>query len=95
MENETVFYVLGLGLTAMAIVVAFIGLRMKNFPPSKPVLFAGVLGFMLVVGGTATFAWRGAEDEQAHRDAEIAAGELPSPEEVREEMITAIAGVRG
>ena len=89
MEPETVFYIVGLSLTALALVVSFIGLRMEKFPPSKGVLAGVVAVFVVLVGASMTFAWKGAEEEQEHRNAEIAAGELPSPAEVMEEMATA------
>jgi len=53
------------------------------------VLLAGVAAFALLVGGTAAFALRSAEDEQEHRDELIAAGELPSPEDAQQELIDA------
>lgn len=89
MEPETVFYIVGLSLTALALVVSFIGLRMEKFPPSKGVLAGVVALFVVLVGASMTFAWKGAEEEQENRNAEIAAGELPSPAEVMEEMAAA------
>ena len=91
MEAETVFIILGLSLTALALIVSFLGLRTENFPPSRGALLAGVGVFVVVIGFAAVFAWTGAEDEQEHRDEEIAAGELPSPAEVMDEMETASA----
>jgi mono/diheme cytochrome c family protein len=85
MSDETVFYVLGLTLTAVALVVSFIGVRSHRFPPSRPVLIGGIALFCVLIGGTAAFAWLSAEEEQSHRNEEIAAGELPSPAEVVEE----------
>ena len=86
MDDQTVFYVLGIGLTCLALIVSFLGLRMEKFPPSRGALLGGIAVFVLVVGGTTSYAWLSAEDEQAHRDEEIAAGELPSPAEVVDEM---------
>jgi mono/diheme cytochrome c family protein len=91
MESETVFYVLGIGLTLAALVVSFVGLRFEGFPKSRPLL-AGVIGvFAALVLGSAAFAWMAAEDEQEHRDQEIAAGHLPSPQEVTDEMAASTA----
>ena len=70
--NETLFYVLGITLTVMALLVAFVGLRLENFPSSKALMGGVVAVFAFFVIGTAVFAWRNGEDEQAHRDAELA-----------------------
>ena len=80
MDNDTVFYVLGIGLVVAALVVAFVGIRFERFPTSRPLLVGGTLVFAALVVATTTFAWRNAEDEQEHRDAEIAAGEEAAPE---------------
>lgn len=70
--NETLFFVFGISLTALALVVSFIGLKVESFPATK-VLMGGVVAiFAFFVIGTAVFGWRSAEDEQAHRDAELA-----------------------
>lgn len=82
MDAETLFYILGISLTAMALVISFVGIRLESFPPSRPVMLAGVGVFLTVIGATAVFAWEGAEDEQEHRVELIAAGEEPSPAEV-------------
>lgn len=82
MSSETIFIILGLGLTALALIVSFLGLRMEGFPPSRGALLGGVAVFVAVVGATATFAWDSAEEEQTLRDEERAAGELPYPSEI-------------
>ena len=81
MDNDTIFYILGLGLVVAAVAIAFVGLRMEKFPPSRPVLIGGTLLFALLVIATTTFAWRNAEDEQQHRTAELAADEQENVEE--------------
>ena len=86
--NETLFYVLGIALVVIALIVSAIGLRFERFPASKSVLALGIAILVVMVGATATFAWLQAEDEQEHRDEEIAAGELPSPSEVVEAEAT-------
>jgi mono/diheme cytochrome c family protein len=91
MEDQTIFYILGIGLTALALIVSFLGLRMEKFPPSRGALLGGIAVFALIVGGTTTYAWISAEEEQQHRNEEIAAGELPSPAEVMEEMAAGAA----
>ena len=72
MTNETIFYVLGIALTVMALLVAFVGLKFENFPASKALMGGVVAVFAFFVIGTAVFGWRNGEDEQAHRDAELA-----------------------
>jgi mono/diheme cytochrome c family protein len=68
--NETVFYVVGIVLVVAALVVSAVGLRFKDFPASTPLLLGVVAVFAVLVGGTTVFAWRNAEDEEAHREAE-------------------------
>jgi mono/diheme cytochrome c family protein len=89
MSAETAFYILGIALAVTAVVVSFVGLRFKSFPPNRAVLLAGVAVFVLLVGGATTFAWVNAEEEQEHHNEEIAAGEIPSPAEVNEEYAAA------
>jgi cytochrome c551/c552 len=91
MEAETLFIILGLSLTGLALIVAFVGLRIESFPPTRGAMLAGIGIFVVVVGAAAVFAWTGAEDEQEHRDELIAAGEEPSPAEVMAEMEAAAA----
>jgi cytochrome c553 len=86
--NETLFYVLGIALVVIALIVSAIGLRFERFPTSKGVLALGLAILVVMVGATATFAWLQAADEQEHRDEEIAAGEVPSPSEVVEAEAT-------
>ena len=62
--NHTAFFVLGLSLVAIALVVTFIGLRFDKFPASRALLVGGTLAVAVVVGATMVFAWRNAEDEQ-------------------------------
>lgn len=89
MSAETLFFICGLGLAALALIVSFIGLRVQGFPSGRGAL-AGVIGvFVILAGASMTYAWRGAEDEQSNRDEEIAAGELPSPAETMDEMAAA------
>jgi mono/diheme cytochrome c family protein len=70
--NETVFYVLGIALVIVALVVSFAGLRFEKFPPTRGILIGATLAIAVLVGATMTFAWRNAEDEQAHHEAELA-----------------------
>jgi mono/diheme cytochrome c family protein len=70
MSNETVFFILGISLVVVAVVVSFVGLRFQKFPPSGPILAGGILAVAALVVATTTFAWRNASDEKAQRDAE-------------------------
>ena len=79
--NETAFYVVGLALVALALIVSAVGLRMEKFPPSRGVMFGGVALFLGLVVATMAFGWLNAEDEQDHRNEEIAAGHEISPQE--------------
>jgi mono/diheme cytochrome c family protein len=71
--NETVFYVLGLCLVAIALLVSFGGLRFEKFPNSRGLLVAATVAIAALVIATMTFAWRNAADEQEHRETELAA----------------------
>jgi mono/diheme cytochrome c family protein len=70
--NETLFYVLGIGLVVVAVLVAALGLRFEKFPGSKGLLAGATVAFAALVVATAAFAWLNAEDEQEHREAELA-----------------------
>jgi mono/diheme cytochrome c family protein len=71
--NDTVFYVLGIALVVVALVVSFIGLRFDKFPTSRGLLIGGTVAIAALVGATMVFAWRNAADEKHHREAELAA----------------------
>ena len=70
--NETLFYALGIGLVVVAVLVAVIGLRFDKVPASKGLLVLGTAAFAALVVATGAFAWLNAEDEQEHREAELA-----------------------
>ena len=73
--NETLFFVLGLGLVAIALVVSFVGLRFEQLPGlERRCWWAPRSLFAALVVATAAFAWLQAEDEQEHREEELAAG---------------------
>jgi len=80
------FYAFGIALTVMAVVVAFVGMRMESFP-SKPVMIGtlALMGFLVV--GSAAFGVSLAREEHEHREAEIfeyraeQAGEVEEGEE--------------
>lgn len=69
MSNETLFYICGGILAVSAVVVSFVGLKLKNFPgKALPVV---VLWFALFVVGATTFAVLHAQDEQDAKAAEL------------------------
>jgi mono/diheme cytochrome c family protein len=70
--NETLFFVLGISLVVVAVLVAAVGLRFERFPASRGLLAAATVAFATLVVATAAFAWLNAEDEQEHREAELA-----------------------
>jgi len=78
--DETLFYVLGGALVVIALVVSFGGLRFENFPGSRGLLVGATLAVTALVLATMTFAWRNAEDEQEHREAELAEAVAESEE---------------
>jgi plastocyanin len=72
MSSSTVFYLLGGLLVASAVLLAFTGLRREGSFPSRSALI-GVTGlFAALVAATMTVSVLQAEDEQEHREAELA-----------------------
>jgi plastocyanin len=68
-----VFYFAGIGLVIAALVIAYVGIRgAATFPPSRPLLAAGIAVFAVIVGATMAFAIDLSEEEQAHREGELA-----------------------
>jgi mono/diheme cytochrome c family protein len=80
-DNDTIFYILGIGLVLAALTVAFVGVRFDRFPASRGLLIGGTLVFAALVVATTTFAWRNAEDEQQARGDELAAEQQQNLEE--------------
>lgn len=69
MSNETLFYICGVALAVSAIVVSFLGLRIKTFPGRAfPVV---VVWFVALIGGATTFAVLHAKDEEKAKAAEF------------------------
>jgi uncharacterized membrane protein YecN with MAPEG domain len=69
MSNGDLFYVCGIVLAVSAVLVSIVGLRLKNFPGRAAPLVA--LWFVVLVGGSTTFAVLHAKDEQAAKRAEL------------------------
>lgn len=68
MSNETLFFVIGPLLAVSAVVVSFLGLRVKGFPGRfTPLVF---LWFAILVGGTTTFAVLHSKDEEQRKEQE-------------------------
>ena len=80
------FYVFGIALTVMALVLSFIGLRSERFPGSRAVLTAviGVMGALVVA--SCAFAVVLSREEADHRAEEIA--EFNAEQEEAEEAAT-------
>lgn len=82
--EETTFYVLGVALVVIALVLSVTGLRSERFPPSRPALAAAAGVMVLVVIGTTTSAVILAREEQRHRNEEAAAEEQKTETEGEE-----------
>jgi plastocyanin len=77
--EQTLFYVFGIALVVSAVVLSAVGLRNERFPPSRIVLAGVVAYFVVLVGGTTTFAVLNAREEQRKRDAEQAEAAATQP----------------
>jgi plastocyanin len=77
--DHTLFFTLGIALVVSAVVLAAVGLRFESFPPNRLVLAGVVAYFILLVGGTTTFAVLNAADEQQEKEAEQAAATTSTP----------------
>jgi plastocyanin len=69
MSNGDLFYICGIGLAVSAVVISFLGLRVKSFPGKAAPLVA--LWFVVLVGASATFSVLHAQDEEAAKAAEF------------------------
>jgi uncharacterized membrane protein YecN with MAPEG domain len=80
MSNGDLFYVCGIALAVSAVLISFIGLRVKSFPGRAAPIVA--LWFVLLVGASTTFAVLHARDEQKEKKAELSkASEAAESEE--------------
>src|SRR4051794_8775836 len=80
MSNGDLFYVCGGALAVSAVLVSFAGLRIKGFPGKAAPVVA--LGFVLLIGATASFAVLHAQDEEEAKAAEFSEAneEIPKGE---------------
>lgn len=70
--NPELFYWIGGVLAVLAVAVAFLGLREKEFPASRGQMAGTLTVFFLLVLGATTYAVVNARDEQEHRESELA-----------------------
>jgi plastocyanin len=84
--EQTLFYVVGIALVALAAAVSALGLRDHSFPASRGALVAGLGIFVLLVAATTTAAVINARDEQGDREQEEqeAAAEAEAEQETTE-----------
>jgi len=83
MDNELLFYVFGVSTAVSAVLVSFIGLKVKSFPGRALPLV--VLFFAFLVGGTTTFSVLHAQDEEAHKEHEEKQANVVFEDEAAEE----------
>ena len=69
MDNELLFYVFGIAAAVSAVVVSFIGLKVKGFPGRALPLV--IVWFAFLVVGATTFSVLHAQDEEHHKEAEL------------------------
>lgn len=79
MSNETLFFVCGIALAVSAVVVSFIGLRVRSFPGKAGPFVA--LAFAVLIGATTTFAVLHAKDEDKAKAAELTKANEEAEEE--------------
>ena len=69
MDDGTIFYIAGGLLTASAVIVSFLGLKLEKFPGrAGPVV---VLWFIALIGVTTTFAVLHSKHEEVHHEEEV------------------------
>ena len=76
--EETVFFVIGITLVVIAVVVSVIGLRYERFPGSRLTLVAGAALLVVMVAATTTSAVINAREEQRKHNEEAAEQEAGS-----------------
>ncbi len=93
MSNETLFYICGIALAVSAVLVSFVGLRVKSFPGKLGPLVA--LWFVLLVGCSATFAVLHAQDEEKAKAAELTKANEENEEEEADKPESGAEGQAG
>jgi plastocyanin len=86
MSNGDLFYVCGGALAVSAVLVSFAGLRIKSFPGKAAPVVA--LGFVVLIGATASFAVLHAKDEEEAKAAEFS----EANEEITKEEAAPVEG---
>ncbi len=69
MDDGTIFYIAGGLLTASAVIVSFLGLRVKGFPGRLGPIVA--LWFIALIGVTTTFAVLHSKHEEVPHEEEV------------------------
>jgi plastocyanin len=82
--EQTAFFVIGIALVVIALVVSVVGLRYERFPGSRLTLAAGAGVLVLMVGATTTTAVINAREEQKEHNEEAAAEEAETETEATE-----------
>jgi plastocyanin len=83
--EETVFFVIGITLVVIAVVVSVIGLRYERFPGSRLTLVAGAALLVVMVAATTTSAVINAREEQRKHNEEAAEQEQETATEATDE----------
>ena len=73
--EETAFFVIGIALVVIAVVVSVIGLRYERYPGSRLTLVGGAALLVVLVAATTTSAVINAREEQRKHNEEAAAEE--------------------
>jgi len=69
MDYDTIFYIVGAILAAIAVITSFVGLRSEKFPGrATPVV---ILAFVALVGATTTYSVLNGQEEEEHRAHEL------------------------
>ena len=82
--EQTAFFVIGIALVVIALVVSVVGLRYERFPGSRLALGAGAGVLVVMVAATTTTAVINAREEQKEHNEEAAAEEEQTETEATE-----------
>ena len=69
MSNGDLFYICGIALAVSAVLISFVGLKVKSFPGKAFPLV--ILWFAVLIGAAATFSVLHAKDEEHEKAAEF------------------------